>query len=132
MNQYGSRQYRCRYYSRAGKLCGNGHRPQRVYPHAWAGGNSLTTLYFDCRLCCAARSGRVLFRLTSYDDVQEILYVPALAMSYAGLMIAIGIIVGHAAKGDFVDYVSSFAGFAGIIGSRHSLPYSSISQGLAV
>jgi uncharacterized membrane protein YjfL (UPF0719 family) len=77
------------------------------------GGNFLTSIVFMLAGFVALLVITYLFRrLTAYDDVQEILggNVSA-AMSYAGLMIAIGIIVGHAAKGDFVDYVSSFAGF---------------------
>lgn len=77
------------------------------------GGNFLTTFVFLIAGFVALLVITYLFRrLTSYDDIQEILggNIPA-AMSYAGLMIAIGIIVGHAAKGDFVDYMSSFAGF---------------------
>lgn len=77
------------------------------------GGNFLTSIVFMLAGFVALLVITYLFRLlTAYDDVQEILggNISA-AMSYAGLMIAIGIIVGHAAKGDFVDYVSSFAGF---------------------
>lgn len=51
-------------------------------------------------------------RLTAYDDVKEILAGNmAAAFSYAGILIAVGIIVGHAAEGDFVDYLTSFTGF---------------------
>lgn len=77
------------------------------------GGNFVTALVFMLAGFIALLAITYLFRqLTAYDDVQEILggNIPA-AMSYAGLMVAIGIIVGHAAKGDFVDYASSFAGF---------------------
>lgn len=77
------------------------------------GGNFLTSIVFMLAGFVALLVITYLFRLlTAYDDVQEILggNISA-AMSYAGLMIAIGIIVGHAAKGDFVDYISSFAGF---------------------
>jgi uncharacterized membrane protein YjfL (UPF0719 family) len=54
-----------------------------------------------------------LYRLlTSYDDVKEILdkNVPA-AMSYAGMMIAVGLIVGNAIKGNFISYEASFKDF---------------------
>jgi uncharacterized membrane protein YjfL (UPF0719 family) len=54
-----------------------------------------------------------IFRmLTSYDDNKEILEGNvAAALSYAGLMIAVGLIVGHAVEGDFVNYYSSFIAF---------------------
>jgi uncharacterized membrane protein YjfL (UPF0719 family) len=50
--------------------------------------------------------------LTSYDDVKEILEnnIPA-AMSYAGMMIAVGLIVGNAIKGNFITYEESFKDF---------------------
>ncbi|MCU0424444.1 MAG: DUF350 domain-containing protein [Candidatus Kapabacteria bacterium] len=77
------------------------------------GGNYVTALVFMLAGFVALLLITFIFRrLTAYDDVQEILggNIPA-AMSYAGLMIAVGIIVGHAAKGDFVDYLTSFTGF---------------------
>ncbi|MBI4640938.1 MAG: DUF350 domain-containing protein, partial [Candidatus Tectomicrobia bacterium] len=54
-----------------------------------------------------------LFRfLTAYRDSEEILNgnIPA-ALSYAGVMTAVGIIVGNAVTGDFVDYTTSFVAF---------------------
>jgi uncharacterized membrane protein YjfL (UPF0719 family) len=50
--------------------------------------------------------------LTAYDDVKEILdnNIPA-AMSYAGMMIAVGLIVGNAIKGNFITYEQSFKDF---------------------
>jgi len=43
--------------------------------------------------------------ITSYDDATEITNGNvAAALSYAGMMVAIGIIVGHAINGDFTDY----------------------------
>jgi len=55
----------------------------------------------------------LIFRmLTSYNDNEEIVNGNiAAALSYAGLMIAVGLIVGHAVEGDFVDYQSSFLAF---------------------
>jgi len=54
-----------------------------------------------------------IFRLlTAYNDNEEILSGNvAAALSYAGLMVAVGLIVGHSIEGDFVDYQSSFNGF---------------------
>jgi uncharacterized membrane protein YjfL (UPF0719 family) len=54
-----------------------------------------------------------LFRLlTAYNDAKEILNgnIPA-ALSYAGVMVAVGIIVGNAVMGDFVDYATGFIAF---------------------
>lgn len=46
--------------------------------------------------------------ITRYDDATEITNGNvAAALSYAGMMIAIGIIVGHAISGDFADYATS-------------------------
>ena len=46
--------------------------------------------------------------VTRYDDAREITNGNvAAALSYAGMMIAIGIIVGHAVNGDFSDYATS-------------------------
>lgn len=52
-----------------------------------------------------------LFRfITCYDDAQEIANGNiAAAASYAGMMVAIGVIVGHALEGEFVDYPTSFS-----------------------
>ena len=54
-----------------------------------------------------------IFRmLTSYDDNKEILDGNiAAALSYAGLMIAVGLIVGHSIEGDFLGYQASFIAF---------------------
>ncbi len=46
--------------------------------------------------------------VTRYDDAREITNGNvAAALSYAGMMIAVGIIVGHAVNGDFSDYATS-------------------------
>jgi uncharacterized membrane protein YjfL (UPF0719 family) len=46
--------------------------------------------------------------ITRYDDSTEITNGnAAAALSYAGMMVAIGIIVGHAVNGDFTDYPTS-------------------------
>lgn len=77
------------------------------------GGNALTSLVFLVLGQVSMLLITYLFRfLTDYDDVKEILNgnIPA-ALSYAGVMIAVGLIVGHATKGDFVDYSKSFLGF---------------------
>lgn len=51
-----------------------------------------------------------LFRfITRYDDAQEITNANnAAALSYAGISIAVGMIVSHAIEGDFTDYETSF------------------------
>ncbi len=78
------------------------------------GGNALTSLIFLILGQVSLLLITYLFRfLTDYDDVKEILHgnIPA-ALSYAGVMIAVGLIVGHAAEGDFVDYSKSFLAFS--------------------
>ncbi len=54
-----------------------------------------------------------IFRLlTAYNDNEEILKGNmAAALSYAGLMIAVGLIVGHSIEGDFIDYPTSLIAF---------------------
>lgn len=48
--------------------------------------------------------------ITKYNDSHEITNGNVAAgLSYAGMMVAIGMIVGHALNGDFTDYASSFA-----------------------
>jgi uncharacterized membrane protein YjfL (UPF0719 family) len=51
--------------------------------------------------------------LTAYDDSSEIMNGnTAAALSYAGLMIAVAIVVGNAIRGEFVDYRSSLTDYA--------------------
>lgn len=54
-----------------------------------------------------------LFRfLTSYKDSEEVMNGNvAAALSYAGLMIAVAVVVSHAIRGEFVDYQSSLIGY---------------------
>jgi uncharacterized membrane protein YjfL (UPF0719 family) len=54
-----------------------------------------------------------IFRLlTSYDDTKEVLDKNiSAALSYAGLMISVGLIVGDAIKGDFISYEKSLLDF---------------------
>lgn len=54
----------------------------------------------------------VFRRLTAYDDIQEILNgnIPA-ALSYGGVMIAVGLIVANAVEGDFTGYEQGFLSF---------------------
>jgi uncharacterized membrane protein YjfL (UPF0719 family) len=78
------------------------------------GGNALTSIIFLVLGQFSLLLITYLFRfLTAYDDVQEILNgnIPA-ALSYAGLMIAVGLIIGHATAGDFIDYSKSFLDFS--------------------
>jgi uncharacterized membrane protein YjfL (UPF0719 family) len=55
----------------------------------------------------------ILFRaLTSYDDAEEIRGENvAAALSYAGVTIALSLIIGHAAEGTFSGWISSMRGF---------------------
>ena len=56
----------------------------------------------------------VLFRtLTSYDDAAEIEGGNvAAALSYAGITVALSVIIGHAAEGSFAGWADSLHGFA--------------------
>jgi uncharacterized membrane protein YjfL (UPF0719 family) len=77
------------------------------------GGNAITSIIFLVLGQMSMLLITYLFRLlTAYDDVKEILSgnIPA-ALSYAGVMIAVGLIVGHAVEGEFVDYGKSFLAF---------------------
>jgi uncharacterized membrane protein YjfL (UPF0719 family) len=50
--------------------------------------------------------------LTGYDDVQEIAAGNvAAALALAGLLIAVGVVVGHAASGEFTGLLNSLGGF---------------------
>jgi uncharacterized membrane protein YjfL (UPF0719 family) len=55
----------------------------------------------------------ILFRaLTSYDDDKEILDQNiAAALSYVGVMLALSLIIGKAASGEFKGFVESFTGY---------------------
>lgn len=51
--------------------------------------------------------------LTKYDDIKEILSGNlAAALGYSALIIAVGLIVGHAVSGAFYDWTTSFLEFA--------------------
>ncbi|HLL00991.1 MAG TPA: DUF350 domain-containing protein [Myxococcaceae bacterium] len=56
----------------------------------------------------------MLFRtLTAYDDAEEVLGENiAAAISYAGITIAISLIIGHAVEGTFVGWAASLRGFS--------------------
>jgi uncharacterized membrane protein YjfL (UPF0719 family) len=58
-----------------------------------------------------------LFRaLTTYDDAEQIAGENlAAALSYAGLSIAVAIIVARALEGDFVDWTSAMRGYGGVL-----------------
>ncbi len=91
-----------------------------VAAHAIAGSRlrdvGLSVVFFV--LAMAALWGFVtLFRaLTTYDDAEQIQGENvAAALSYAGLSIAIAIIVGCALDGDFVSWEVSLRGFAAIL-----------------
>ncbi len=55
----------------------------------------------------------ITFRaLTAYDDAEQIQSENlAAALSYAGLTIAVALIIGRALEGDFVDWTTSLAGY---------------------
>lgn len=55
----------------------------------------------------------VLFRaLTSYDDSEEVLGENmAAALSYAGLTVAVGLVVGNASEGQFTGWATSLKGY---------------------
>jgi len=77
------------------------------------GGTALTAIVFflvgQIALILIARLYRLL---TNYNDTQEFISGNlAAAMSYAGVMIGIGIAVGSGLRGDFIDYQTSFIGF---------------------
>ncbi|MCS6989511.1 MAG: DUF350 domain-containing protein [Chloroherpetonaceae bacterium] len=77
------------------------------------GGTPLTTLVFFLvgQLALVAIS-RLYRLLTNYNDTQEFIGGNmAAALSYAGVMIGIGIAVGNGLRGDFIDYETSFLGF---------------------
>jgi uncharacterized membrane protein YjfL (UPF0719 family) len=56
----------------------------------------------------------MLFRaLTAYDDAEEVLGENlAAGLSYAGLTVAVALIVGYAVEGTFVDWSTSLRGYA--------------------
>lgn len=77
------------------------------------GGNAVTSIIFfltgQLALIAVARLYRAL---TSYNDTQEISGGNiAAAISYAGVMIGIGIAIENGLRGDFIDYPTSFTGF---------------------
>jgi uncharacterized membrane protein YjfL (UPF0719 family) len=77
------------------------------------GGDWLASLVFFIAGQLAFLVITYIFRfLTAYDDAKEILdkNIPA-ALSYAGLMIAVGLIVGNAVTGSFISYERSFIDF---------------------
>lgn len=77
------------------------------------GGTVLTALIFflvgQLALIAIARLYRLL---TNYNDTQEFVGGNvAAAISYAGVMVGIGVAVGSGLRGDFIDYETSFLGF---------------------
>lgn len=77
------------------------------------GGTVLTSIIFflvgQIALILIARLYRLL---TNYNDTQEFISGNiAAAISYAGVMVGIGIAVGSGLRGDFIDYQTSFIGF---------------------
>jgi uncharacterized membrane protein YjfL (UPF0719 family) len=64
-----------------------------------------------------------LFRaLTTYDDAEQIAGENlAAALSYAGVAIAVAIIVARATQGDFTGWESSLKGYAGVLASAFAL-----------
>jgi uncharacterized membrane protein YjfL (UPF0719 family) len=58
-----------------------------------------------------------LFRaLTTYDDAEQIAGENlAAALSYAGAVLAMAVIIGRAAEGEFTTWESSLRGYAGVL-----------------
>jgi uncharacterized membrane protein YjfL (UPF0719 family) len=77
------------------------------------GGNAITSIvFFVAGLISLVIITRLFRFLTAYDDEKEILSGNvAAALSYAGLMIGVGIAIENGINGDFVDYPSSFMSF---------------------
>jgi uncharacterized membrane protein YjfL (UPF0719 family) len=77
------------------------------------GGSLLPTIAFWLAGTIALVVLTHLFRLlTAYNDAHLINEKNlAAAAAYAGLIIGVGLMVGHAVKGTFVDYTSSFRAF---------------------
>jgi uncharacterized membrane protein YjfL (UPF0719 family) len=75
-----------------------------------SGGDAVTLLVFFATGMLTLWLFTSLFRfITRYDDAHEIADGNvAAALSYAGMMVAVALIVGHALQGDFVDYPTSF------------------------
>jgi uncharacterized membrane protein YjfL (UPF0719 family) len=78
-----------------------------------SGGNYLTPVIFFLVGQATLLAVTYLFRLlTAYDDAKEIMNGNiAAALSYAGVMIAVAIIVSDAIRGNFTDYESSLKDF---------------------
>ncbi len=78
-----------------------------------SGGNYYTPVIFFLVGQITLLAVTYLFRLlTAYDDAKEVMSGNnAAALSYAGVMIAVAIIVSHAIRGDFVDYETSLKDF---------------------
>jgi uncharacterized membrane protein YjfL (UPF0719 family) len=91
-----------------------------VAAHALAGSKlrdvGLSLLFFVLAMT-ALWAFVTLFRaLTTYDDAEQIQGENlAAALSYAGISIAVAIIVGCALDGDFVSWASSLRGFGAIL-----------------
>lgn len=77
------------------------------------GGDLLVTIVFWAASVVALLLLTHLFRLlTSYDDAELFKQGNiAAALGYAGLVIAIGMMVGHAVEGSFTSYAESFRSF---------------------
>jgi len=74
------------------------------------GGDIIVTLVFALSGIISLLLFTYLFRfLTSYSDTKEIRDDNnAAALSYGGIMIALGMIIGHALEGNFINYTTSF------------------------
>lgn len=88
-----------------------------VSAHAIAGEKlrdaGLSVLFFGVAIATLWAFVGLFRALTTYDDAEQIQGENlAAALSYAGLSVAVGIIVGAALDGDFVSLASSLQGFA--------------------
>ncbi len=87
----------------AATVCGEG-----------SGGNVMTAIVFFVIGQISLLLITYVYRfLTDYDDAAEIMNGNnAAALSYAGMMIAVAIVVAQAIRGDFTDYVSSLMDYS--------------------
>ena len=73
------------------------------------GGDGMVAFVFLAAGLCALFLLTYLYRfITSYSDAKEIKADNvAASLSYGGMMIALGLIIGHAVEGNFIDYPTS-------------------------
>jgi uncharacterized membrane protein YjfL (UPF0719 family) len=93
-----------------------------ITSHAMAG-NDLQTLGISVVFFVIGQVTLLLFislfrALTTYDDAEQIAGENlAAALSYAGVAIAVAVIIARATEGDFVNWVSALKGYGGVVAS---------------